>query len=249
MSSTEYMKTPFDPHQCLWTYEEEDGRRCRAYAEHNKFFCCQHNNEVDGRLTIIPTRTFHLPSLDNRINLQAAITLIAERLAARLLDDRTAKLLLKSIHYALQNLQAQKKEQRQQEREAKQQAAEQKATEQAGERKAKEQAAESNSSQHPPIPPMECHSEPSAKNPRSSPAPEPSQDKLEQNNTVILSEARSAESKDLPHPPPTTTAQPFSPENPTPTPTHKEELTTDNCLTLHRPHTMGRSLQRRNSHA
>ena len=116
MSARDYMKNPFDTHQCLWT-DEETHRRCRAFAEHNKFFCCQHNNDIDGRLTIIPTRAFHLPTLDSRENLQAAITLIAERLAARYLDDRTAKLLLKSIHYALQNLQAQKKEQRQQERE------------------------------------------------------------------------------------------------------------------------------------
>ncbi len=93
---------PFKPHQCMhWS----DGRRCRAYALHNEYFCVRHR--VDPVINIVPSEPFSLPPfLTDRAQIQAALGEVLTRLAARTIDDKRARLLLYTLQSALANLKA-----------------------------------------------------------------------------------------------------------------------------------------------
>ncbi|HEY5057038.1 MAG TPA: hypothetical protein VII58_12815 [Acidobacteriaceae bacterium] len=93
---------PFKPHQCMhWS----DGRRCRAYAIHNEYFCVRHR--IDPIVNIVPSEPFALPPfLTDRAQIQAALGEVLTRLAAKTIDDKRARLLLYSLQNAISNLKA-----------------------------------------------------------------------------------------------------------------------------------------------
>ncbi len=91
---------PFKPHQCMhWS----NGRRCRAYAIHNEYFCVRHR--IDPIVNIVPSEPFSLPPfLTDRAQIQAALGEVLNRLAAKTIDDKRAGLLLYSLQTAVTNL-------------------------------------------------------------------------------------------------------------------------------------------------
>jgi len=93
---------PFKPHQCMhWS----DGRRCRAYAIHNEYFCVRHR--IDPIIQIVPSEPFSLPPfLTDRAQIQAALGEVLNRLAAKTIDDKRAGLALYTLQNAISNLSA-----------------------------------------------------------------------------------------------------------------------------------------------
>ena len=100
----DFQREPSRSHQCL--YYDKDGRRCRAWAMHNEYFCYRHR--VEPVLNVISNVPFEITRLDSRAAIQQALADIAARLAANQMDLKRAGLLLYTLQIASANLGAAK---------------------------------------------------------------------------------------------------------------------------------------------
>lgn len=84
-----------------------EGRRCRAYAVRNEYVCVRHR-VPDEIINVVKSDPFDLipalAGLRNPAQIQSALAQVAQRLAARTIDDKRAGLILYALQSAVLNL-------------------------------------------------------------------------------------------------------------------------------------------------